>query len=45
MEGNTILLTENLMKMLSIIIFTGIICVKLSNKIPLPDVVLFQALF
>lgn len=41
MEGNTILLAENLMKMLSIIIFTGIICVKLSNKIPLPDVVLF----
>ncbi|WP_411679405.1 cation:proton antiporter [Clostridium thailandense] len=41
MEGNTIILTEDLMKMLSIIIFTGIICVKLSSKIRLPDVILF----
>jgi NhaP-type Na+/H+ or K+/H+ antiporter len=41
MEGSTIILTEDLMKMLSIIIFMGIICVKLSNKIHLPDVVLF----
>jgi len=41
MEGNTILITENVMKMLSIIIFTGILCIKLSNKVRLPDVVLF----
>lgn len=41
MEGNTVLLTENLIKLLAIVIFTGIICVKLSRRVYLPDVVLF----
>lgn len=41
MEGNTIFLTENIMKMIAIIIFIGIICEKLSKKVHLPDVVLF----
>ena len=33
MEGNTVLLTENLIKLLAIVIFTGIICVKLSRQV------------
>lgn len=41
MDANTMVLTENMMKMLSITIFIGIICIKLSNKVRLPDVVLF----
>lgn len=41
MESNIIAVTENLMMVLSLCIFTGVICIKISNKIPIPDVVLF----
>lgn len=41
MEGNITLLTQNLMGLLCILILTGIICVKLSKIVHIPDVVLF----
>jgi len=41
MSGNAANVTENLMTLLAILIFTGVICVKLSQIIPIPDVVLF----
>lgn len=41
MEGNTVLLTENLMKLLAVIIVFGVIFAKFSKKISMPDVVLF----
>jgi NhaP-type Na+/H+ or K+/H+ antiporter len=41
MEGNTVILAENLMKFMAIVIVSGIIFGKLSKKILIPDVVLF----
>jgi NhaP-type Na+/H+ or K+/H+ antiporter len=41
LEPNTVVLTENLMKLISIIIVSGVIFAKLSKKIKMPDVVLF----
>lgn len=41
MEGNTVLLTENLMKLLTIVILSGVIFAKISKKLHMPDVVLF----
>lgn len=41
MQGNITLLTENLMGLLCILILMGIICVKLSKIVHIPDVVLF----
>lgn len=41
MESNIVAMTELIMRLLAIIIITGIICVKLSKKVPLPDTVLF----
>lgn len=41
MEGNVVLLTENLMKLLAVIIVFGVIFAKFSKKIFMPDVVLF----
>lgn len=41
MEENTVLLANNLMKILSITIVSGVICARLSKLIKLPDVVLF----
>jgi len=41
MEGNITALTELIMRYIGIIIICGIICVKSSKKIPLPDTVLF----
>lgn len=41
MEGNIVLLTENLMKLLTFIIVSGVIFAKVGKKIKMPDVVLF----
>lgn len=41
MEGNTVLLAENLMKLLFIIIISGVVFAKIGKKINMPDVVLF----
>ncbi|MDW8799545.1 sodium:proton antiporter [Clostridium sp. A1-XYC3] len=41
MEGNTVLLAENLMKLLFIIIISGVVFAKIGKKIKMPDVVLF----
>lgn len=41
MESNVIILTENLMKTLSLCILFGVVCIKLGKKLPIPDVVLF----
>ncbi|MDR3288241.1 MAG: cation:proton antiporter [Peptococcaceae bacterium] len=41
MEGNVVALTEQIMTLLSIVIFCGIIGIKLSGKVKLPDTVLF----
>ncbi|MCB2295132.1 sodium:proton antiporter [Clostridium algoriphilum] len=41
MSGNAANVTENLMTLLAILIFTGVVCVKISKSIPIPDVVLF----
>lgn len=43
LEGNVVVLTENLMKLLAIIIVSGVVFAKLSQKIKMPDVVLFIA--
>ena len=41
MSGDVVSVTENLMALLSILIFSGVICIKISKRIPIPDVVLF----
>jgi len=41
LESNVIILTENLMKTLSLCILFGVVCIKLGKKLPIPDVVLF----
>lgn len=41
MESNIVLLTEEAMRLLAIILLMGVICVKFSNIIKLPDTVLF----
>lgn len=43
MEGNIVLQTENLMKLLAIIIVSGILFAKIGKKIKMPDVVLYIA--
>ncbi|MBI6873010.1 cation:proton antiporter [Clostridium aciditolerans] len=41
MEGNVVLITENLMKLLALIIFSGVIFAKIGKKVHMPDVVFF----
>ena len=41
MSGDIVTVTENLMTLLAISIFSGVICMKISTKVPIPDVVLF----
>lgn len=41
MEGNVVAATEQIMKFLAILIVSGIICIKLSEKLRMPDTVLF----
>ena len=41
MEGNVVAATEQIMKFLTILIVSGIICIKLSEKLRMPDTVLF----
>jgi len=41
MSGDAAAITENLMALLAILIFTGVVCIKISKNIPIPDVVLF----
>lgn len=41
MGANIVALTEQLMELMAIVIVSGIICIKLSNKLRLPDTVLF----
>jgi NhaP-type Na+/H+ or K+/H+ antiporter len=43
MEGNVTELASNLMRILAIIIFLGVILTKLSKKVKIPDVVLYIA--
>jgi cell volume regulation protein A len=40
-EGNVVAATEQIMKFLAILIVSGIICIKLSEKLRMPDTVLF----
>nr|WP_246517221.1 sodium:proton antiporter [Clostridium aciditolerans] len=40
-EGNVVLITENLMKLLALIIFSGVIFAKIGKKVHMPDVVFF----
>jgi len=40
-EGNVVAATEQIMKFLTILIVSGIICIKLSEKLRMPDTVLF----
>ena len=41
MEGNIVLLTEEAMRLLAIILLIGVVCVKASKIVKLPDTVLF----
>lgn len=41
MEGNIVLLTEEAMRLLAIILLMGVVCVKASKIVKLPDTVLF----
>lgn len=41
MEGNVVLITENLMKLLALIIFSGVVFAKIGKKVHMPDVVFF----
>ena len=41
MEGNVVLITENLMKLLALIIFSGVVFAKVGKKVHMPDVVFF----
>ncbi|MGE5628364.1 MAG: cation:proton antiporter [Solirubrobacterales bacterium] len=41
MESTVVILAEDLMKIISLCIFTGIICMKIGNRVHIPDVVLF----
>ena len=41
MEGNIVLLTEEAMRLLAIILLVGVVCVKASKVVKLPDTVLF----
>lgn len=40
-EGNVVLITENLMKLLALIIFSGVVFAKVGKKVHMPDVVFF----
>lgn len=40
-EGNVVLITENLMKLLALIIFSGVVFAKIGKKVHMPDVVFF----
>lgn len=41
MEENVVLITENLMKLLALIIFSGVVFAKIGKKVHMPDVVFF----